>query len=76
MERIRLIYSHSANRRGVSRSHPPVGTVSRQRRPKPGTERKVTKESPVNVAFHTRKLSRIVLDTLKHQVEFIEKPST
>ena len=36
--------------------------------------RKVAEESTVNVAFDTRELSRIVLDTLEHQVEFVKEP--
>ena len=30
----------------------------------------------MNVAFHTRELSRIVFDTLKHKVEFVKEPRT
>jgi hypothetical protein len=30
----------------------------------------------MNVAFHTRKLLRIILDTLKHKVEFVKEPRT
>lgn len=28
----------------------------------------------MNFAFHLRELSRIVLDSLKHQIEFVEEP--
>jgi hypothetical protein len=34
----------------------------------------VAKEGTVNIALHTRELSRIALDTLEHKVEFVKEP--